>query len=417
MWMSSSLLPYWTTTSSAGLVSKQILLTGDGGAAGSATASLDFLTRDLTATRNMYVSGNSEFYLLTASLDARIGRNLVVVGDISSANLTSSSGIKTLDFESTRNSSFANLTASAGALFSLDATVTRNFTTNGNAVFISLTGSGGGKFLDLEVTRNSTLANLTSSAGALFSLDVSIGRNLSVTGISTVAALTGTSIKASLDLESTRNILVGGKSTLIGDITGSGGLSCSLDLNVGRKINVTTGGQVQIGGNLPNSTYAFGIMDGANTYYKGGLHVYTQSPTALSDIVIDNRTDGAGGIYMDTADPFHLGVNASLPLDHLVLSSTGKNVGIGLINANINAKLHVSGGTGFRIDGDLNHSRTDARIGLYGNTPVVRPAAYTMNTGITYRSLPSGSLVAQVEGVLRQLIDDLINVGAITGTI
>lgn len=147
MWMSSSKLPYFSTTSSDGLVTKQILLTGDGGGGSASTSSLDFLTRDLTVQRTIYSSGS-----------------------IFAVGVTASAGIKT----------------------SLDLEAVRNLTIGGNASFVSLTGSGGAKFLDLEITRTFSVTNLT-----------------------------GSSFKTNLDLESARNLLVGNRINITGFITGS----------------------------------------------------------------------------------------------------------------------------------------------------------------------------------------------------
>jgi hypothetical protein len=453
-WQSSSLHPQWSTTSSAGLVNRGICLTptgsytisgvwrtvwvdpqgvvisgstegdGSGGGGSASTSSLDFSTRDLTVTRNSYHSGTSEFRTLTGTF-------------ASFQEVTASSGIKTLRLESTGLASLTNLTASAGVLFSLDATVTRNLTTNGNTSVVNLTASQGINVtgssiingllsiqhgdapaisiaafnstavtlsknliattitasdgiktsLDLEVVRNATLANITASAGSRFTLDASVGRNFSVTGLT----------------------------TLTGDLSGSSGLSCSLDINCGRVVYAQKF-RANLGSTLaePGALYTWGSFGHSIMY--GGLWQISQT-TPVNTLTIDNSNSGQATMYQNGSQPLHLGVGSTRPLSHLVCASDGASVGIGLLNANIGARLHVSGGLGFRIDGTLNHSRTDGKIGLYGNAPVSRPAAYTMNNEITYRNLPSGSVIAQVEGVLRQLVDDLINVGVITGTI
>lgn len=252
VWISSSLHPYFTTTSSSGLQTRKIVLaptgtnvwsgwwdqvlvdeqgivvsgstvgSGGGGGGSSSTSSLDFLTRDLTASRDMYVSGNASFI-----------------------SLTGSGGGKFLDLEISRNTSLAALTASAGIKTLLDFEATRNLTIGGNASFVSLTGSGGAKFLDVEATRNSILTTvsmvtLTASAG-IKSVDVESTRNGIFRNIS-VGTLTASQGIVSVNVDANGILTAGNVSTLAFvstvTLTGSRGIKTNLDLESARNLLV-----------------------------------------------------------------------------------------------------------------------------------------------------------------------------------
>jgi hypothetical protein len=241
-----------------------------------------------------------------------------------------------------------SLTSSMGIKTELDMEVGRNLTVNGAMTLTSLTTSAGLKTnLDLEAVRNltvgglTTLVNLTASAGIKTSLDLEAVRNLTVGGATSVVGLTASAgIKSSLDLEATRTVTAGGKVISTDDISGSMGI------NVVRA--VTVGSPVVAG---IQSSYAF-WSQGKNVGIAGASLFVNNGAWGSSYIAITNTTANQGYIGTATTSvPLHLCVGTAV-LDHLVLKGdTSKSVGIGLTNANVAARLHVSGGTGFRVDG------------------------------------------------------------------
>lgn len=239
VWLSSSLHPYISTTSSSGLLTRKIALTptgtnywtgywdkvlvdeqgvvvsgtivtGAGGGydtiASGANVALPTQTRLLFSdsalkvyndaggalTRVEHVSSsavaNTYSSIFEFTIDAyghitniAAGPGSPTYATVTAVSITSSAGIKTVDLEVTRNATLLTATASSG-IKALDLEATRNLTVGGNASFVSLTGSGGGKFLDIEVTRNSTVANLTASAGVRVNHDLTVTRNFSGSG-------------------------------------------------------------------------------------------------------------------------------------------------------------------------------------------------------------------------------------------
>ncbi len=79
-WVSSSLRPYFTTTSSSGLLTYDLF--------SPSTASLDFLTRDITVQRNAYVSGT-----VSVSGTLMVSGGLVVTGSYIYRNRVAGSDI------------------------------------------------------------------------------------------------------------------------------------------------------------------------------------------------------------------------------------------------------------------------------------------------------------------------------------
>lgn len=62
------------------------------------------------------------------------------------------------------------------------------------------------------------------------------------------------------------------------------------------------------------------------------------------------------------------------------------------------------------IDGDLNHDGT--KVGLFGVTPAVRPAAYTVTNGLTDRAYDADTVVvAELADVVATVIADLKTLG------
>jgi hypothetical protein len=332
-WLSSSLHPYLSTTSSAGLNTRKIVLAPTGtnqwtgywnnvlvdeqgiivsgsyeasaGGGSSSTASLDFLTRNLTVQNNAYMSGTVLVTSLTASsgikslLDMEAVRNLVVGGNVTMVSATGTGGIKALDLEVTRNSifaaaSFVSLTSSMGVK-AVDLEVTRN-AIFAAASFVSLTSSMGVKAVDLEITRNASFVNLTSSAGMKTLTDFEAVRDI-IAGrnIRADSSITGTvdlkirNINASLvtvvgnivceNLQQTQDELT---ATAIvcdsvtatdkfvgGGITGSYDVKINRHLNIGGYITGSDSGWIAPG--LTNSWVNFGSGFAEAGYRKDAL--------------------------------------------------------------------------------------------------------------------------------------------------
>ena len=304
------------------------------------TSSSGLKTVDLEATRNSTLVTVSATTLTASSgikaLDLESTRNSTLV-TVSATTLTASSGIKALDLEATRNAtlvtvSATTLTASSG-IKALDLEATRNI--NG----VNLTASAGIKTnLDLEATRNLTVGalasfvNLTASAGIKTNLDLEVTRNLTIGGSLSLSSLTASSGIKALDLEATRNTTVAGKIFVTDDISGSFGMNLVRGVMIG---SPTAAG----------AAATYGLWTQAKHIGAAGASVFVGPSTfGSSYFAITNTTANQGYIGTGaTSVPLHLCVGLNT-LDHLVLKGdTNKSVGIGLTNSNIRARLHVSG--------------------------------------------------------------------------
>jgi hypothetical protein len=432
-WAGTDYLPRWSYSGSNGVVQTRILTSGALAEPSALTASVGLFYADITVGRRAtvgIVTGSGGVY---SGQDLGVARNTYVVGRIGvGADRKSPAGLIEVRGSGSVEELILDRTANAGA-----NTILRLRRQGSNVAFLGIDSADlltlGRGAVGLTISDNAVTASVGVLPGSATSLDLgksglawqsvytsdvrspagglraSLWEDRAIVTGSLTASL---GLMSSLDIETIRNLTVGGRANFTQDITGSEGAQFSRAIIVGTDPASTY-----------HNSYALVAASSKNIGTLGGQMIITQATPSTSIIISAVAVSTAVLYHNNTTQPFYLGAGSSAPNNtkHVVLIPTnGNTVGIG--TSTVTAKLHVSGtstteGICVQVDGPFWHSRHDGTYAIFGHQPVAQESGYTLNGGIRYKNLGSGSVLAQVEGFVRQLASRMIALGHITGTV